>query len=238
MQNISTVLLSPALVVMAGAVFVHISFQLSVSVLTLLSSHTIGRRFASTKVLGLSIWYIVGVFAVTALLTLGSIVTIDGIESSYPNLVNGLPLMIAPLIALFVAAVYYRRGRGTKLWLPRPVASYVTNRAKKATSGVEAFGLGATTAFAELPFTIAPLVLVGFMLHNLPSETWAGTAHFYALIIVTPLLFVAFYLSSGHKVSSVQKWREEAKNYLRWTSAIALVLLTFYVAVLVTGEPL
>ena len=39
----------PMLLILLGAVFVHACFQLSVSVLTLLSSHTIGRRLPNAR---------------------------------------------------------------------------------------------------------------------------------------------------------------------------------------------
>ena len=50
----------PMLLILLGAVFVHACFQLSVSVLTLLSSHTIGRRLPNARLLNLNFWYILG----------------------------------------------------------------------------------------------------------------------------------------------------------------------------------
>lgn len=237
MQTLIDIVTSPALVVLAGAVFVHASFQLGVSVLTLLSSHTIGRRLSGTRLLGLSFWYIGGVFAVTGLLLLGVMAAMRQLAANDTQLASTLTLVVLPLVSLLVVLFYYRRGRGTQLWLPRSAAKYITDRAKKTKSGTEAFALGATTAFAELPFSIAPLTLAAFIFQSLVSEYWFSLGLLYTVAVTLPLLFVSLYLSSGHKISSVQRWREQAKSFLRWTSAAALLLLAVYVAVLGRGVP-
>ena len=236
MQNISFFAdLSPLLLIVAGAVFVHICFQLSVSTLTLLSSHTIGRRLPNHRLLSLSFWYILGVAVMIALLQAGFIVLERYVveQSSVSALLVSLSLI--PVIALLVVLFYYRRGRGTQLWLPRPAAEFITGRAKKTRSSVEAFSLGTLTALAELPFAIAPLAITAYVFQAVNPEHWLGLSTMYAVAVVTPLIFVAFYLSSGHKISSVQRWRESAKDYLKWTSAVTLLLLTIYIAVLQVG---
>ncbi len=236
MQNISFFAdPTPFLLIVAGAVFVHICFQLSVSTLTLLSSHTIGRRLPNHRLLGLSFWYVLGVGVMVALLQAGLIVAERYMvehDSSSALLVS---LSLIPVIALLVVLFYYRRGRGTQLWLPRPAAEFITTRAKKTRSSVEAFSLGTLTALTELPFAIAPLAITAYVFQTFDAQYWLGLSTGYAVAVITPLVFVAFYLSSGHKISSVQRWRESAKDYLKWTSAITLLLLTMYIAVLQIG---
>lgn len=227
--------LTPFMLILVGAVFVHACFQLSVSVLTLLSSHTIGRRLSNTRLLNLNFWYILGVFAATALLTLGAISALHWGMTYAENVTVLATLSAIPLVALMIVLFYYRQGRGTQLWLPRPAAEYVTTRAKRTKSSVEAFGLGVTTTFTELPFAIAPIAIVAFAFQEFASNLWLYFAVSYAAAICLPLIFVAFYLSSGHKVSSVQRWREDAKHFLKYSSAGALLLLTVYIAVLQSG---
>lgn len=236
MQNISFFAdMSPFLLIVAGAIFVHVCFQLSVSTLTLLSSHTIGRRLPNHRLLSLSFWYILGVAVTVALLQAGFIVLERYVveQSSLSALLVSLSLI--PVVSLLVVLFYYRRGRGTQLWLPRPAAEFITGRAKKTRSSVESFSLGTLTAFAELPFAVAPLAITAYVFQAVDPEHWLGLSAMYAVAVVAPLVFVAFYLSSGHKISSVQRWREQAKDYLKWTSAITLLLLTVYIAVLQIG---
>lgn len=225
----------PMLLILLGAVFVHACFQLSVSVLTLLSSHTIGRRLPHHRLLNLSFWYILGVVsAITALLLL--VIAAEQAFMAYSSqMATIVTLGILPVVALLVVLFYYRGGRGTQLWLPRPAAEYIVSRAKKTKSSTEAFALGMTTVVAELPFVIAPLAIAAFMLHGFASQKWLAVSLLYAVVVALPLIFVGLYLSSGHKISSVQRWREESKDFLKWTSAAALVVLTLYLAVLQMG---
>ena len=95
--------------------------------------------------------------------------------------------------------------------------------------------LGTATAFTELPFIIAPLAITALTLEGFASSKWLTLSLLYALAVCLPLIFVAVYLSSGHKISSVQRWREDSKGFLKWTSAAALVLLAVYLAVLQFG---
>ena len=226
---------SPLLLILLGAVFVHACFQLAVSVLTLLSSHTIGRRLPNTRLLSLNFWYILGVIVMVTLLALGAMslqrwaLTVIGDGAEF------VTLGLIPLVALLMVLFYYRRGRGTRLWLPRPAADYITSRAKRTKSSVEAFSLGMTTAVTELPFAIAPLAIVALAFQGFSNDQWVRLAISYALAVTLPLMFVAVYLSSGHKISSVQAWRENAKEFLNWTSAAALLLLTLYLVVLRIG---
>jgi hypothetical protein len=225
----------PMLLILMGAVFVHACFQLSVSVLTLLSSHTIGRRLPNRRLLNLNFWYILGSIITIALLQLGVIALVRAATTQNTTVTSVVTLTLVPLVALLMVLFYYRRGRGTQLWLPRPAAEYITTRAKKTKSSIEAFMLGTATAFTELPFIIAPLAITALTLEGFASAKWFTLSLLYALAVCLPLIFVALYLSSGHKISSVQRWREDSKDFLKWTSAAALVLLTVYLAVLQFG---
>jgi hypothetical protein len=73
---------------------------------------------------------------------------------------------------------------------------------------------------------------MAFALQNFSSDKWLAISAVFAVLVSLPLLFVSLYISSGHKISTVQRWRESAKHFLRWTSALALVILTVYLAVL------
>lgn len=226
---------SPFILILVGAIFVHACFQLSVSVLTLLSSHTIGRRLPNQRLLNLNFWYILGTFVAITLLQLGAIATHRWGMAHSSSLTTLITFSLIPLVALLLILFYYRRGRGTQLWLPRPAAQYITSRAKRTKSSVEAFALGVMTALTELPFALAPLAIVAFAFQGFASSHWLNLAVGYSLAVCAPLVFVAFYLSSGHKVSSVQRWREGSKDFLRWASAAMLLLLTVYLAVLQIG---
>ena len=146
-----------------------------------------------------------------------------------------LAVGLAPLIGLATILWYYRRGKGTRLWLPRRVAEYLLKRSKKTKSAIEASMLGAATVVGELPFLFGPLLFIAFLISNEPEVSWIIWSSLYSLLAYLPLLLVTMYLTSGHSIARVQRWREENKSFLQWTSGVTLVLITIYLTVLQMG---
>lgn len=220
----------PLLLILVGALFVHGSFQLGVSVLTRLSSHTIGTSKSPRQLLGLSLYYILGVILATSSVVLGVTTLFAWLTSIDNRLPNILVIGLLPVIGLGVIGFYYRRDKGTRLWLPRPFIDYLMDRAKKTRSGVEAAMLGAATVVGELPFILAPVGIVSLWIIAVSSpSTWLGSSLGYSAVAGLPLVFLALYISSGHKISAVQRWREQNKAFLQWTSGLALILLDAFI---------
>lgn len=221
-----------------GALFVHVCYQLSVSILSYLGAHTLGRHIKTGRLLRLGTSYALGAYVAT-IATLITIVALTNISTlAHADAIHWLTLVvvaIVPLIGLLTIMVYYRHGMGTQLWLPRAFANYLTQRARKTTSAVEAFGLGLTTVVGELPFIAGPLLLVAIAIAKQPSPSWFGWSAVYAFIVSLPLFLLTFYLTSGHSVARVQRWRADNKTFLQWTSGVMLILLAVYVAVLQLG---
>ncbi len=229
------VLSDPAYVLIAaGALFVHVCYQLSVSVLTHFSSHSLSRKTSDKRLLTLGFSYSLGVVVTTALIitALASIAqSIHGGSQLLVTVVVGL----APFIGLATVLWYYRQGEGTRLWLPRPVAQYLLQRSKKTRSFLEATLLGAATVIGELPFLVGPLLFVTYLVAQTPSAGWFGWALLYSFVAALPLLVTTMYITSGHSVARAQKWRETNKSFLQWTSGITLIVLTLYLTVLQLG---
>lgn len=224
------------LLLLVGALFVHMSYQLSVSVLTHFSSHMLSRQVSDKRLLGLGISYSAGVIVTIALLltALASLTSLIG-EDSRTRTLAAIAVGAAPFIGLLTMLWYYRRGDGTRLWLPRPIATYLLERSKKTQSDVEAIMLGAATVLGELPFLIGPLLFVTYGLTFLPATTWFSWSCVYGFLASLPLIVVTMYLTSGHSIARIQRWREENKTFLQWTSGIALIFLTIYLTVIQLG---
>ncbi|HMR72688.1 MAG TPA: hypothetical protein PKD68_01625 [Candidatus Saccharibacteria bacterium] len=226
-------------VLVVGALFVHVCYQLSVAVLTHMSAHTLSRKASAKRLLGLGLSYSFGVFAMTVLLLLAvvSFVTIG--QSPLDNHPLRVPMLVVtsllPIIGLVTMFAYFRKGRGTQLWLPRPIAEYLTKRSRKTKSMFEAAMLGGGTIVGELPFLLAPMLLVATVVATQSPAMWLLLIKSYAVLATLPLIAITLYLSSGHSVARVQRWREQSKGFLQWTSGIALVLLTVYLTVLQVG---
>ena len=230
---------SAYLLLVVGALFVHASYQLSVSVLTYMSSHKLSEKASVRQLLKLGFSYSTGVVVGTTLLlvTLASLLFyLKNGGGGHTQVAVAVVVACTPLIGLLTMTIYYRRGAGTQLWLPRPVASYLLSRAKETRLGVEAAMLGAATVLGELPFLAGPLLIASSVVVNQPPTAWPVWAVTYSVLASLPLIVMTLYLTSGHSIARVQKWREENKTFLQWTSGITLLVLTLYLTVLQLGE--
>ncbi len=225
-----TILTSFAIVILAA--LVHASFQLSVSVLTLLSGHSFGAQKSHYRTLRLTTSFVAGVGVMTllllAFLTFGvSFVFQTDASRLIWTLVCGLLIGVGLAVWFF----YYRKEKGTTLWIPRSFARYLTSRSKSTKDKVEAFSLGLTSVIGELLFIIAPLVVSALVINQLPTE-WTPLAIFtYAVVSLITLISVWVFISSGHRLSTIQKWREDNKRFLQFSAGSALVVLGFFVYV-------
>jgi len=222
-----------SLAIVAFAALIHASFQLSVSVLTLLSGHAIGSQKSHRRVVRLATSYTVGAGVMT-LLTLSSVclVFLHAFGADTPlvawALVCGLVLGIGIAVWLF----YYRRqSQGTELWIPRSFARFLTVRSKKTQQSAEAFSLGLTGVVAELIFIAPTLAIAGLVLIDLPPVWQLTGIALYTAISLLGLLIVWGIVTRGGSLAKVQKWRTTHKQFLQFSSGSALIVLGFFVYV-------
>jgi len=218
--------------IVAFAALIHASFQLSVSMLTLLSGHAIGAKTSHNRLLRLTCGFLAGVGVMT-MLTISFICLMFqksfGEHAPYIAWAVACGLLLGLGVAVW--AFYYRREKGTSLWLPRGLARYLSDRAKVTKLSSEAFGLGLSSVVAELIFIFAPMVIAGLVLIQLePMWQLLGIA-LYTVISLLSLLIVYALIGSGHRLSRIQKWREDNKRFLQFASGAGLLVLGFYVYV-------
>lgn len=221
-----------SLAIIAFAALIHASFQLSVSMLTLLSGHAIGSKTAHSKLLRLTNGFLLGVGVMTMLI-------ISFIAFVFQHLFGDTIPLVAwaiscgLLLGLGVAvwAFYYRREKGTSLWLPRGIARYLSDRTKATKRSAEAFGLGLSSVIGELIFIFAPMVISALVLVRLEPIWQLAGIGLYTIISLLSLLIVNALVGSGHKLSRIQKWREANKRFLQFSAGSGLLILGFYVYV-------
>lgn len=222
-----------AFIIIVVAALIHASFQLSVSVLTLLSGHAIGSKKSHQRLVRLSTSFILGAGIMTVLLlSFSSLVFLSLLNSAaIPMLVWVVACGLLIGLGVAVWSFYYRFERGTTLWLPRSIARHLSDRTKATKRGAEAFGLGLTSVMAELLFIIAPIIVSSLVIIQLePAMQLLGVAA-YTIISLLSLLIVAGMIGSGHKLSLIQKWRESNKRFLQFSAGSALLILGFYIYV-------
>jgi hypothetical protein len=217
--------------VIAFSAAIHASFQLSVSMLTLLSGHAIGSKTAHGRLMHLIMSFITG----TAVMTL--LLLAFGVLSFQPGYIPASPyiwsIACGIMIGLGIAvwAFYYRREAGTSLWLPRGLARFLSDRTKVTKQGAEAFSLGISSVLAEIIFITGPLFLAALSIGTLPPMYQAAGILTYLAISLLPLLAVAILVGGGHKLSHIQRWREGNKRFLQFAAGSGLLILGLYVYV-------
>lgn len=215
-----------ALIVVAAAASLHASFQLSGSVMTRMSSHNLGAKRSHRRLIHLCLSYLLGNVAGIALLGFATTYIISGTFSSLNilwSVVSGIG--VATGLLLF----WYNVHTGSRShWLPLGASSYLFDRASKTRRGFEASALGTMTAAGEIPFVIAPLLLLAMILHGNPDLSRLGVIASYVVIASLPLLITFIAVGSGVKVSRLETWRDNNHRFLTGTCAAGLLVLSMY----------
>lgn len=222
-----------AFIIIGFSALIHASFQLSISMLTLLSSHTIGRKRSKQRLFLLTSAFAAGVVLMTMLL----LSLLAGIASAFVE-TTGQALLAWTIgcglltgVGMAVWLFYYRRQLGTSLWVPRGFARYLSSRTKRTRQSAEAFNLGLGSVAAELLFIIAPLGIAAIALTHLSSLHQLLGIGLYGFISLMPLLFITLAINNGTSISRIQKWREANKGFLQFAAGSGLVALGFYIYV-------
>lgn len=224
--------IASSLSIIALAALIHASFQLSVSVLTLLGGHAIGTKKSQARVLRLITSFVFGVGTMTILLlSFVSLVLLSIFGGETPQVIWAMACGLLFGVGLSVWMFYYRREKGTSLWIPRPIATYLHERTKATQRSAESFSLGLTSVIGELIFIIAPVTISALVLVHLdPLWQLAGIA-LYGVISLSSITIVWMLIGSGHKLSRIQEWRESNKTFLQFAAGSGLAILGFYVYV-------
>ncbi len=221
-----------SLAVIAFAGLIHATFQLSVSMLTLLSGHAIGAKSAHKRLLRLIGGFLTGAAVMTVLLVSFAALWFESsFNGRVPVLVWAIACGLLLSLGIAVWAFYYRREPGTSLWLPRSMARYLMGRTKSTRFAAEAFGLGLGSVFAELLFIVGPVIMAALVLTRLTPMWQLAGLGVYVFTSLLSLLIVAALIGSGHSLSGIQKWREDNKRFMQFVAGSGLIILGFYVYV-------
>ena len=215
--------------IIALAALIHASFQLGVSMVTLLSGHAIGRSAARNRSVGLVGAFLFGTLVMTTLIisTISYVATAQ-FHRQAPILAWAIVCGIMVAVGFAVWIFYYRRGDGTSLWLPRGFARFLTDRIKSTRSRTEAFSLGMSGVTSEIVFIIGPATAAAFALITLPPRLQLLGIALYVVVASLGMIIVAILIGSGHSLSRIQRWRESNKRFLQFAAGSGLIILGFY----------
>jgi len=212
------------------AALTHASFQLSISVLTLMSGHALGRQTARRRLVNMIGGFAFGAIVMTILLlSFAAYLFGSLLPYNIPLLVWAVGCGAAVGVGISVWLFYYRRELGTVLWIPRGFARHLESRAKHTRSATEAFSLGLTSVVSELLFIFAPIILSALILLRLSPELQLFGILMYTTVAMLPLMIIGLLISNGRKISRIQKWREANKHFLQFAAGGGLLILGVYI---------
>lgn len=214
------------------AALIHASFQLSISVLTLLSGHALGRKSAHHRLMRLTGTFMLGAGIMTVMLlsTLALVLSV-ALPTSTPASLWALVCGAIVGVGISVWLFYYRSEKGTGLWIPRGFAEYLHDRTKTTRVSAESFALGMISVIAELLFIFAPLLVTALLLIRMDANQQLLGIVSYSVVSLAPLLIVGLLIGSGRKLSHVQRWRESNKRFLQFAAGSGLLILGAFVYV-------
>lgn len=225
-----TIFTSLALIALAAGV--HATFQLSVSMVTLLSGHALGKRTRHQKLVRLTNSFLAGASVMTLLLlSTTSFILGNLLPNETPQLVWAVLCGLLVGVGVAVWAFYYRPGRNSVLWVPRGMAHYLKTRTEKTTMSAEAFGLGLSSVLAEIIFSIVPIITASLLIIRLPNAWPLAGLACYLVVALCALVIVTGLIGSGHRLSEIQRWREHNKRFLQFVGGAGLVILGCYLYV-------
>lgn len=215
-----------ALAIVGLAALIHASFQLGVSVLTLLSGHSLSVKRSQFRIFRLTSSFVFGAATMTILLLSFCVLFLNYLTTSDNQLllwsiISGLLIGVG----IAVLFTYYRPEKGTSLWIPRSFARFLTDRTTATKRSAEAFSLGLASVFGEALFLIAPLAVSAYALIQLPSYWQVVGILYYVVVSLSSLILVWILVGYGRKLSRIQRWREKNKWFLQYCAAAGLVIL-------------
>ena len=210
------------------------SLQLTPGVFALFYHYSLGQ-FSKAKTSYLSLFFILGAEIVTTCLYLSIfyLTCIFFFDNLHPETSILFWAIAGILIALGIVSFffYYRRGTGTKLFIPRKYAEALDLSAKSAKTRSDAFMLGALAGTCELFFTLPLYIVTCIEIMRMGSEGFASNllTVIYILTPVIPLFFIRWKFQSGFNLADIQKSRVHDKIFTRFILAFSYILIAILI---------
>lgn len=219
---------------------IHASFHLSISVLTLLSGHTLSRERSHLKLVKLTGALTFGAIVATILLFCSFAFSFErfyNFETSH--LIWAILIGLSIGSAISVWAFYYKRNpkktSGTELWIPRGFAKFLNNRARKTRHSAEAFSLGVSSVLIEIMFIFTPIAAATLASLKLTIAWQFVAIVLYVSIANLPIFVIFCLISGGHSLARIQIWREDNKRFLQFSAGVGLLILAFVIFMNIFG---
>ena len=202
------------------AIIIMTFMQLTPGVFALFYHYAIGKMELK-KASNLALFFILGVEIVAACMYLSAFYLTYVFFLGGTGLADGILawVMAGVMVALGAASLtlYYRKGKGTMLFIPRWYAEALDQNARTVKTRTEAFLLGAFAGTAELVFTLPLYILTSIEIMRMEGGM-ALNDILTVIYILAPtfslfLIHLRFYL--GYNLADMMKMRVKDKPFVR-----------------------
>lgn len=218
------------------AMLIMASLQLTPGVLILFYHYALGR-FSKAKASRLVLFFVLGAETISACLFLFSFYIAYIFFFQHSPISNVLTYVATGILfSLSFASFffYFRRGSGTKLFIPRDFARALDHNARTVSTASDAFALGVFSNTCELIFTLPLYLITSVELMQLDVDLFLShlLTLLYIVVPVIPLLITRWRFQSGHNLVDLQKSRTKNKPFTRLILSfsyltIAIIILCF-----------
>jgi hypothetical protein len=118
--------------------------------------------------------------------------------------------------ALAVLTLYFRKGKNTKLFISRRVASSLSSHAAKVRTRSDALALGFFSCLPELVFTLPLYIISATILLNTVFIPRGLSVILFIISSTIPLFATLGFYCSGHNLAEIQRFRVRSKSFFRF----------------------
>ena len=199
--------------------------------------HYASGKYSAKKVSDLSIFFILGVEVLPAILfillnlilLLFSFTNINFSNRIFLWVISGL----LTTLALCFFTFYFRKGDGTRLFISRNLAKNFDKKSRSVKTRSDAFILGFMSGIPELIFTL-PLYFISFIevsKNYFVSTTCAALLTLFILIIISPLFFIYAHFKTGNNLATFERQRTKNKSFFRFFIPILYIMLAVLIII-------
>jgi len=216
------------------AMLIMASLQLVPGVFALFHHYTSGK-YSKKRTSRLSLFFILGAEVISACLFLFSyyIAYFFFLDKPRPEHSVFAWFGIGVLIALSIASFffYFRRGKGTQLFIARSFAKALDESAKSAKTRSDAFTLGAVSSTCEILFTLPLYIITAIEIIELSSENFTSDILTIIYILTSAIpLFITYYLfHSGRNLADIERTRVKDKTFTRLLIGFSYLIIAILI---------
>ena len=216
------------------AMLIMASLQLVPGVFALFHHYASGK-YSKKRTSRLSLFFILGAEVISACLFLFSFYIAYFFFLGKPRPEHSVFAWfgIGVLIALSIASFffYFRRGKGTQLFIARSFAKALNESAKSAKTRSDAFALGAISSTCEILFTLPLYIITAIEIIELSSENFTSDILTIIYILTSAIpLFITYYLfHSGRNLADIERTRVKDKTFTRLLMGFSYLIIAILI---------